>query len=82
MRITTYSLSNASKSAKLDKTSRWHERLGHINEKGYYMDRKYVFDKDLVSKLDFCENCILGKQYRLSFKFSIGKEVYIRLHSF
>ena len=49
----------------------WHRRLGHISEKGlYYLNRERVFGKDIISKVDFCENCILGKQHRLSFNLS------------
>lgn len=52
-----------------DMTNLWHKRLGHISEKGlYYLNKQNVFGTDMVSKLEFCENCVLGKQHRLSFK--------------
>ena len=37
------------------------------------MNKLNVFGKDIVTKLDFCENCILGKQHRLSFNLSTYK---------
>ena len=57
-----------------DQTVLWHKRLGHISEKGlYYLNKLNVFGKDIVTKLDFCENCILCKQHRLNFNLSTHK---------
>jgi hypothetical protein len=46
----------------------WHKRLSHISEKGLDFLRK----KNLLSglkdgKMDVCENCMAGKQTRVSF---------------
>ena len=58
----------------IDQTNLWHKRLGHISEKGlYYLNKSNVFGNDVVSKLEFCENCVLGKQHRLSFNLSSHK---------
>ena len=57
-----------------DMTNLWHKRLGHISEKGlYYLNKQNVFGTDMVSKLEFCENCVLGKQHRLSFNLSTNR---------
>ena len=32
------------------------------------MSDQKLLDKDKVSKVDFCEHCVLGKQHKLSFK--------------
>ena len=57
-----------------DKTNLWHKRLGHISEKGlYYLNKQHVFGTNMVSKLEFCENYVLGKQHRLSFNLSTDR---------
>lgn len=54
---------------KSNKSIIWHKRLGHISEKGLNILNKLgCFGKDKIKQLDFCENCILGKQKRLPFK--------------
>jgi len=60
---------------KNDDAELWHNRLGHMSEKGM---------KSLISKgklaglksadLDFCEDCVLGKQRRVSFS-KTGREL-------
>lgn len=47
----------------LNKSLIWHKRLDHISEKGL-MILKCIgcFGNDKIEGLDFCENCILGKQ--------------------
>ena len=75
-------VANSSKSV-IDQTNLWHKRLGHISEKGlFYLNKSNVFGKDVISKLEFCENCVLGKQHRLSFKLSnhISKSVLDYIH--
>eukprot|EP00253_Pinus_taeda_P024886 PITA_24886 len=52
----------------------WHHRLGHMSEKGV----KILHSKNLLLglknvDLDFCENCIYGKQKRVRF-LRVGKE--------
>ena len=46
----------------------WHHRLGHMSEKGM----KILHSRNLLTglnnnDLDFCENCIYGKQKRVIF---------------
>lgn len=56
----------------LSKTELWHKRLGHISKNGlHYLNKQDVFGKYKISKLYFCEVCILGKQQRLSFNLSV-----------
>ncbi|KAK0579981.1 hypothetical protein LWI29_034466 [Acer saccharum] len=51
-----------------DKGSLWHVRLGHMSERGVLeLSKRDLLNEDQVSKLDFCENCVLGKQHRISF---------------
>ncbi|GKB12597.1 retrovirus-related pol polyprotein from transposon TNT 1-94 [Tanacetum coccineum] len=43
----------------------WHKRLGHISEVGLYeLERRYVLGNKGLGKLEFCENCVLGKSTR------------------
>ncbi|KAL5561501.1 hypothetical protein UlMin_031248 [Ulmus minor] len=57
-----------------DKTDLWHKRLGHISEKGLEVLKKQgAFGKDTISKVTFCEHCVLGKHHRLSFKTGVHK---------
>jgi transposase InsO family protein len=54
------------------KATLWHRRLGHISEKGLQvMSNQKLLGKDKISKVDFCEHCVLAKQHRL--KFQVGK---------
>ncbi|GJS08194.1 retrotransposon protein, putative, ty1-copia subclass [Tanacetum coccineum] len=41
----------------------WHKRLGHISEARLEVMEK-LFGKKNISKLDFCENYVLGKSHR------------------
>ncbi|KAL5545504.1 hypothetical protein UlMin_005191 [Ulmus minor] len=57
-----------------DKTDLWHKRLGHISEKGLDVLKKQgAFSRDTISKVTFCEHCVLGKHHRLSFKTGVHK---------
>ena len=52
----------------------WHHRLGHMSEKGM----KILHSKKLLPglkniDLEFCENCVYGKQRRVKF-IKVGKE--------
>jgi len=52
----------------------WHHRLGHMSEKGM----KILHSRNLLLglknvDLDFCENCIYGKQKKVRF-LRVGKE--------
>ncbi|GJS19238.1 retrovirus-related pol polyprotein from transposon TNT 1-94 [Tanacetum coccineum] len=59
---------NASIKEKDSLTHVWHKRLGHISEAGLQVLGKYgLFCKKSLGKLDFYENCVLGKSHRVSF---------------
>lgn len=54
--------------ADKDNSKLWHLRLGHESEKGLQeLSKQGLLGKDQVHKLDFCENCVLGKSKRLQF---------------
>eukprot|EP00253_Pinus_taeda_P006039 PITA_06039 len=60
-----------------EKTMLWHQRLGHIGEKGLrILHRKGMVEGMSNSSLDFdfCENCVYGKQNRVSLP-SSGKRM-------
>ena len=40
----------------------WHQRLGHMSEKGLQVLMNHKFLPDFKSlKLEFCKNCVYGK---------------------
>ncbi|GJS93919.1 carbamoyl-phosphate synthase small chain, chloroplastic [Tanacetum coccineum] len=46
----------------------WHKRLGHISEAGLHeLEKREVLRNKGLGKLEFCENCVLGKSTRVSF---------------
>ncbi|GJS21838.1 retrovirus-related pol polyprotein from transposon TNT 1-94 [Tanacetum coccineum] len=46
----------------------WRKRLGHISEADFHeLERREVLRIKGLGKLEFCEECVLGKQTRLSF---------------
>ncbi|KAL5579868.1 hypothetical protein UlMin_012310 [Ulmus minor] len=48
--------------------------MGHISEKGLEVLKKQgAFGRDTISKVTFCEHCVLGKHHRLSFKTGVHK---------
>jgi len=55
-------------------TALWNHRLGHMSEKGMQIlhSRKLLPDLKQVS-LEFCENCVYGKQKRGRF-LKVGKQ--------
>jgi hypothetical protein len=60
----TIAVADASAEADL-----WHQRLGHMSEKGLKVMHSLGKLPKLQSvNIDFCENCIFGKQKRVSFK--------------
>ena len=60
----TIAVTDASADADL-----WHQRLGHMSEKGLKVMHSLGKLPRLKSiNIDFCENCIYGKQKRVSFK--------------
>ncbi|GKC65904.1 retrovirus-related pol polyprotein from transposon TNT 1-94 [Tanacetum coccineum] len=59
---------NASVEEKDSLAKVWHKRLGHISEAGLQvLEKQGLFGKKSLCKLDFCENCVLGKSHRFSF---------------
>jgi hypothetical protein len=54
-------------------TTLWHHRLRHMSEKGMHILHKINLFLDLKQiDLDFCENCVYGKQKRVIF-LRVGK---------
>ena len=55
-------------------TKLWHHRLGHMSEKGMKIlhSRKLLPGLKQID-LEFCENCVYGKQKRVRF-LKVGKE--------
>jgi len=55
-------------------TTLWHQRLGHMSEKGMQIlqSRKLFLGLKQVD-LEFCEQCVYGKQKRVQF-LKVGKE--------
>ena len=52
----------------------WHNRLGHMSEKGMrVLHSKKVLPGLKCVNMDFCESCVYGKQKRVSFV-KAGKE--------
>lgn len=46
----------------------WHKRLGHISEAGLHeLEKREMLGKKSLGKLEFCENCVLGKSTRVRF---------------
>ncbi|KAL2233631.1 UNVERIFIED_CONTAM: Retrovirus-related Pol polyprotein from transposon TNT 1-94 [Sesamum indicum] len=66
--ICTASYDNIAASVSVcDVTSLWHKRLGHISQKGLdFLKRDGVLN-DKIDKLDFCDECVMGKQHRVQF---------------
>lgn len=57
-----------------DKTRLWHLRLGHMSERGLKeLAKQGLFGSDKIGNLEFCEDCVLGKSSRGSFKRSSQK---------
>ena len=53
---------------KPDQTRLWHRRLGHMSLKGMQeLCKQGMLDNKLITSLDFCESCVLGKSHRLKF---------------
>ena len=46
----------------------WHLRLGHISQRGLdELDKQGLFKEKLKEKLDFCDECVLGKACKMKF---------------
>ena len=66
--------SSVSVKANTDITRLWHLRLGHISLKSLKeLEKQGVLGADKIEELDFCEDCVLGKSTRASFKKSVHK---------
>ncbi|KAL0366108.1 UNVERIFIED_CONTAM: Retrovirus-related Pol polyprotein from transposon TNT 1-94 [Sesamum radiatum] len=50
-----------------DKASLWHRRLGHISLKGLDLLHKNGLLPDKFKDLNFCDDCVLGKQHKFWF---------------
>ena len=51
-----------------ERTWLWHRRLGHIGDKGLQeLGKQGLLGKERLSKLDFCETCVLGKSHKVKF---------------
>ncbi|KAL2243920.1 UNVERIFIED_CONTAM: Retrovirus-related Pol polyprotein from transposon TNT 1-94 [Sesamum indicum] len=50
-----------------DKTFLWPKCFGHINQKGLEFLNKEGILYDKVGKLQFCDDCVMGKQHRVHF---------------
>ena len=72
-----------SHSQNQNKTVLWHNRLGHISEKGLVELSKQKILEDKLEKLGPCEHCIYGKMSRVRFKHShhVTKSVLDYIHT-
>jgi GAG-pre-integrase domain/Integrase core domain len=51
-----------------DNTNLWHMRLGHMSERGMtILSKEDMLFGQSTGKLDFCEDCVFGKQKMISF---------------
>lgn len=58
-------------SVQNDKTILWHNRLGHMSNKGLEILKKDgVFGNDSIFNVPFCDACVLGKQHKVQFPVS------------
>lgn len=54
--------------ATYDDTRLWHLRLAHVSQKGLLeLSKQNLLCGDKIGKLDFCEQCVLGKAKIVSF---------------
>ena len=57
-----------------DNTKLWHMRLGHMSERGMAeLSKKGLLCGQSTGKVSFCENCVFGKQKRLSFSTTVHR---------
>ena len=60
-----------------EKTMLWHQRLGHIGEKGLRILHRNSMVEGMSNfslDFDFCENCVYGKQNWVSFPSGAKRE--------
>ncbi|KAH9716240.1 hypothetical protein KPL71_021389 [Citrus sinensis] len=61
-----------SSSSSVDKTRLWHLRLGHMSLRGLKeLSKQGLLGSDTIGEMVFCEDCVLGKSTRTSFKSSV-----------
>ena len=59
-------------------TTLWHDRIGHISEKGMHiLHKRNLFPNLKQIDLDFCEHCVYGKHKRVRF-LRVGKEKRVK----
>lgn len=62
-----------------DKTKLWHQRLGHVSEKGLVeLGKQNLLNNDKIDNLDFCDQCVQGKSTRVRF----GSGMHVSSRSF
>ncbi|XXG43978.1 hypothetical protein AAC387_Pa01g3888 [Persea americana] len=55
-------------------TKLWHMRLGHMSERGMdELTKQGLLCGKKTGKLDFCQHCIFGKQYRVKFRTAVHR---------
>lgn len=65
---TVISSTSATVTPTSDRTKLWHQRLGHMSEKGLnILSKRGLLGDQPIRSLEFCEHCVLGKQTRQSF---------------
>jgi len=67
-----------------DETSLWHSRLGHMSQKGMeILVKKDCLQRETIKELKFCEDCVYGKNHRVSFAPAqhVTKEKLAYIHS-
>ncbi|KAH9782310.1 hypothetical protein KPL71_008845 [Citrus sinensis] len=63
---------SVSSSSSVDKTRLWHLRLGHMSLRGFKeLSKQGLLGSDTIGEMMFCEDCVLGKSTRTSFKSSV-----------
>ncbi|KAH9726310.1 hypothetical protein KPL70_008223 [Citrus sinensis] len=61
-----------SSSSSVDKTRLWHLRLRHMSLRGLKeLSKQGLLGSDTIGEMVFCEDCVLGKSTRTSFKSSV-----------
>jgi len=51
-----------------------HLRLGHVSERGLVeLAKQGLLENEKLNKLDFCDNCTLGKQHKVKFGVGVHK---------
>ena len=66
--VTVVGQASVASKTEHDKAMLWHKRLGHISEKGLIkLEKQKLLTGDKLNKLEFCDQCVLGKSHRVSF---------------